>query len=108
MRTALAAIVALALSGCMMVGPNYKRPEVNLPQAYSETGAGAALGVPSDWWRLYRDPALDDLVASGLQKNADVKLAIARIEEAEGLIREANATLLPQVDANVTSGRSHS
>lgn len=107
-RTALAALVVLGLGGCMLVGPNYKRPDLNLPEAYSETGAGAALGVPSDWWRLYRDPALDGLVASGLQKNADVKLAIARIEEAEGLIREANATLLPQVDANVAAGRSQS
>lgn len=107
-KTVTAALVAVALSGCMLLGPNYQRPEVNLPGAYSEADAGAGLTVPADWWRLYKDPRLDQLVGSGLQKNADIKLAIARIEEAEAVIREANATLFPEIDANAAAGRSRS
>ena len=107
-RTAVIALVAVGLSGCMLLGPNYKRPDVNLPGSYSEGGAGAALTVPSDWWRLYNDRTLDKLVVSGLQNNADIKLAIARVEEAEAVMREASATFLPEIDANAAAGRSRS
>ncbi|MES2564526.1 MAG: efflux transporter outer membrane subunit [Pseudomonadota bacterium] len=106
--TALAAVVAMTLCGCTVVGPNYTRPEVNIPVSYSEASTDAELIVPPRWWALYRDPTLDLLIDSGLAKNADVRLAIARMAEAEGLIREANATLLPQLDANAAIGRSQS
>jgi multidrug efflux system outer membrane protein len=101
-------ILAFALGGCML-GPNYKRPALNLPGEYSEGAAGTSdLTVPPDWWRLYSDPALDELVASGLQKNADIHLAIARIEEAEGVLREASAAFLPEIDVNAAAGRARS
>ena len=103
-----AIFVAFALGGCMLLGPNYKRPDLNLPGGYPETGAAGGLSVPSDWWRLYNDGVLDSLVKSGLERNTDVRLAIARIEEAEGLLREANASFLPEIDANVNAGRARS
>lgn len=104
-----ALLAALAVSGCMLVGPNYKRPGVNIPDAYPEASAGAAdLALPTDWWTLYGDPMLDQLVTSGLQKNSDIRIAIARIDEAEALVREANATFLPEIDVNAQAGRSRS
>jgi multidrug efflux system outer membrane protein len=90
----------------MLLGPNFKRPAVNVPGTYPEASNGAGLTVPTDWWRLYKDPALDELVASGLQKNADIKLALARMQEAEAFVREANATLFPEIDANVGASRA--
>ncbi|HEY0337056.1 MAG TPA: efflux transporter outer membrane subunit [Burkholderiales bacterium] len=106
-RIVAAALLAYALGGCMLLGPNYKRPEVSLPDAYPDaSSASAGPSVPTDWWRLYSDPGLDNLVASGLQKNSDLKLAIARMEEAEALVREANATFLPEIDLNASAGRS--
>jgi multidrug efflux system outer membrane protein len=105
-RIVAAALLAHALGGCSL-GPNYKRPEVSLPDAYPDaSSASAGASVPTDWWRLYSDPGLDDLVASGLQKNSDLKLAIARMEEAEALVREANAAFLPEIDLNAAAGRS--
>jgi multidrug efflux system outer membrane protein len=107
LRVQLTAVLcAAALSGCMLLGPNYKRPDVNVPGGYPEQSSGGTLSVPADWWRLYRDPLLDDLVSSGLQKNADIRIAVARVEEAEALLREANTTFLPEVDVNATAGRS--
>ena len=105
---ALAALAAYVLSGCMLLGPSYKRPAVDLPADYSEAANGAALAVPTDWWRLYKDPALDALVASGLQKNADVKLALARMQEVEAFVREANATFLPEIEGNAAASRAQS
>jgi outer membrane protein, multidrug efflux system len=107
-RMTCAAVAAAGLCGCTLLGPNYTRPEVNIPVRYAEGNAEAALNVPPHWWALYGDPTLELLVSSGLAKNVDVKLAIARMAEAEALMREANATLLPQLDVNAAIGRSQS
>jgi multidrug efflux system outer membrane protein len=108
MKLAAGALAAVLLSGCMLLGPNYKRPAIDLPGNYSEADVGTGLQLPADWWRLYGDGTLDKLVATGLDRNADIRLAVARIEEAEAVLREANATFLPQIDANVAAGRSRS
>jgi multidrug efflux system outer membrane protein len=109
MRSVTALVLCLALGGCMLLGPDYKRPDINVPGAYPEPDAGTGqLSVPADWWRLYRDPLLDDLVSAGLKSNVDIRAAIARVEEAEALTREANATLLPQIDVNAQATRSRS
>jgi multidrug efflux system outer membrane protein len=104
----LGVLCATAMSGCMLLGPNYKRPAVNVPAAYPEASTEGTLTVPADWWRLYKDPLLDGFVATGLQKNADLKLAIARMAEAEAVVREANAAFLPEIDADGAAGRSRS
>lgn len=109
MSARLAVVVAaLALGGCTLLGPDYKRPQIDLPNRYPEAEAGtaAAVPVPANWWLLYGDPLLDKLVTAGLVQNTDVKVAVARIEEAEAVLREAAATLFPQVDANAFAGRS--
>ena len=108
-RTTVLLLVLTALGGCLLLGPAYKRPQVKLPAEYPEAGSTAALAIPTDWWRLYKDPALDKLVVAGLEGNADVRIAIARLEEAEAVMREANAaTFLPQIDVNAAAGRSRS
>lgn len=103
-------LLALALGGCAPMGPDYKRPQLDLPERYPENaaGPGTAVPMPANWWRLYQDPLLDKLVAAGLAQNTDVKLAVARLEEAEAVLREANATLFPQIDANASAGRTRS
>ncbi|MGE5616616.1 MAG: efflux transporter outer membrane subunit [Bacillota bacterium] len=100
-------LLALVAAGCM-VGPNYKRPAIDLPGAYNDPEAKAGnIAVPPQWWTVYNDPVLNDLVASGLAHNADVLQAIARVEEAEGALREAWATLLfPLVQGNAGASRS--
>jgi multidrug efflux system outer membrane protein len=100
--------LALVLGGCAMVGPDYKRPETDLPATFTEPAVGAsAASVPQQWWTLYGDPMLDELVRAGLERNADVRFASARVEEAEALLREAKATLLfPQIDLDAGADRS--
>ncbi len=95
MTTRAALALAALLGGCAMVGPNYQRPELALPSAYGEPDrGGAGIVVPPQWWTLYGDATLNELVRTGLERNADVRFAAARVEEAEGLVREAHATLL--------------
>ena len=107
MRRAFAAALLAAAGGCAMVGPDYQRPASTLPATFGETAATTgSLVVPEEWWKLYNDPLLDELVASGLKNNVEVAIATARVEEAQAALREARAVLFfPQVDLNASAFR---
>jgi multidrug efflux system outer membrane protein len=105
-RVLLLALVVVA-SGCALVGPNPERPGGLLPAGHIEPAVGGPIAVPPDWWSAYRDPLLDELVRAGLERNADVAIAIARVEQAEAALREANATLwFPLVTGDAGLSRS--
>jgi multidrug efflux system outer membrane protein len=109
----LVVLLALTLSGCKLLGPDFKLPFINFPKQYSEPEVAAApapaLGAPANWWLLYSDATLDQLVAAGLQNNTDVRIAIERIEEAEAFMREVSAaSLLPQVEGEASASRARS
>jgi multidrug efflux system outer membrane protein len=97
------------LASCALVGPNYERPPAELPTQFSESASNAdAAGVPisNTWWELYNDPVLNDLVSKALRNNSDIKLAVARIEEADAFLREVGSALLPTVDLDSSASRS--
>lgn len=106
-RSALVLGAALLLGACAAVGPDYRRPAVNLPGAYPDAPADipGAAPIPAEWWKLYGDRRLDELVASALARNADMRIAVARIEETDANLREAGAAFLPEVDLNATPQR---
>jgi len=97
---------AFLLASCA-VGPDYERPAMELPAAYPERDVGAA-ALRSDWWKLYNDPKLDELVAAALERNVDIRLAVARIEEADANLRVANAAFLPEIDLGANANRTRS
>jgi multidrug efflux system outer membrane protein len=102
------AVMTTMLAGCQ-IWPDYLRPKVAVPAQYSvpEPGsADASSQVASDWWKLYQDQTLNDLVEKALQNNTDIKLAVARIEEADAVMREVGAALFPRVDLDAAATRS--
>lgn len=110
-RAFVAAACAALLAGCA-VQPTYERPPVELPAAWrpSEEGgrvaAAAADVFDARWWRIYRDPALEKLVEEALAQNTDLLVAAARVDEARSLLGEAEAALLPGVDATLRRDRT--
>jgi multidrug efflux system outer membrane protein len=100
-------LAALALAGCM-VGPDYERPAVPLPGAFTGADAATAVGdsVPPQWWRLFGDPTLDELVATARVNNTDIRQAVARIEEADANLRAVNAALFPEIDLSGNANRT--
>jgi outer membrane protein, multidrug efflux system len=100
------AFCVLLLAGCTTVGPDYQRPGTALPAQYpaaaSETGPSVAL----DWWALYNDATLNELIASAQKSNADMRLAAARVQEAEAVFREARGALFPEVTGGYNATRS--
>ena len=107
-RALVATGFAALLAGCM-VGPDYRRPDVPLPgqfpEASAEAAAAATTTVQPEWWRLYDDALLNDLVAAALANNASVVQAVARVEEAQATLREARASFFPQLNLASQAGR---
>jgi outer membrane protein, multidrug efflux system len=99
-------LVVILLSGCTTVGPDYQRPAVELPAQYPAAASDSGSPLAPDWWTLYRDPALNELVAAARRSNVDIRLAAARVREAEALARETSAAFFPDVTAGATAARN--
>ena len=100
-RLLLASASALALAACA-AGPDFVVP----PTPATASGPFISLGSPGvtasapaegDWWRLYRDPVLDRLVADALAANTDVRVAVARLAKARASLREVRSDRTPRV-----------
>jgi len=100
------AVATLLLSGCQSIWPDYQRPKVAVPSAYDQQANQESSQLSNTWWTLYQDQVLNDLVAKAVQNNSDIKLAVARIEEADAVLREVGAALFPQIDLNSAASRT--
>ena len=108
--TGCALVALLALSACKTVGPRYAGPPgiavINRPDAKGEfVGADDPAFsreiAPDAWWRLYRDPRLDDLIQQAFAANTDLRAAAANLERSQALLRQVKAAREPQAAANV-------
>ena len=99
--------VGLLLAGCR-VGPNYMKPVVPAPPAFSEQHAdsGAPHPSPEDWWTIFNDAALDDLEARTIKANLDIRVAVAQVDQADALRRAVRSSELPIVAAQPSYGRT--
>ena len=96
-RLALLPILTL-LAGCT-VGPNYKRPTVNVPTDYrgvmpAQPATVASLGNEK-WWDVYQDPVLTQLIHTALQQNYDVRIAATRVLQAQAQLGIVRANQFP-------------
>src|SRR5439155_9810755 len=98
-------ITLFAVAGCT-VGPDYQRPAVELPADYLAKAAEGDAAVPAEWWTLYRDATLEELVAATRANNADIRLAAAQVEEAEAVLRQARAALFPEITGGLQRSRT--
>jgi NodT family efflux transporter outer membrane factor (OMF) lipoprotein len=99
-RMALGLLASAALAGSAS-GPAYQHPSppASAVGGFSE-GPQADVSetpVPSQWWRLFKSPQLDQLVDRALAANADLRVAAANLETARAAVREADAARLPTV-----------
>jgi multidrug efflux system outer membrane protein len=97
--------VLLSLTACA-VGPDYTPPALELPQRWSGNSGRPTATASSEWWRLFKDPTLNTLIADAVSGNLDVALAKARIREARAARAQTVGALFPQVDASGSAIRS--
>lgn len=91
----LAVMIAL-VAGCE-VGPDYHRPALEPVARFKSLQANEATSIPAQWWKLYRDPILDRLIATANASNQNIRQAIARVDAARAMARIAASYLLPTV-----------
>jgi multidrug efflux system outer membrane protein len=92
-----------------MVGPKYRRPAAPVPPQFKEGGRPDSVTPEiaySDWWRVFNDSYLDRLERDADAANQDIKLAVARVEQAEAGAKYARSFLFPTVSLGASASRT--
>jgi multidrug efflux system outer membrane protein len=97
----------LVLTGCTL-GPKYKRPQVTVPDSYRGLAPGtdrqsvASLG-DEKWWSVYQDPQLQALIREALSQNYDVRIAAARVLQAQAVLGITRADQFPTITGGASA-----
>jgi NodT family efflux transporter outer membrane factor (OMF) lipoprotein len=116
-RKPIAAATAVLLAGCT-VGPDYRPPDIEVPQNFTSPSATRAARPPTPsltatsappvdlarWWTTLHDPELDSLVNRAIEANLDLGIALARVQEARTREAVAVGEALPTVVAAEGAG----
>jgi multidrug efflux system outer membrane protein len=94
----------LVLLPSCAVGPNYKRPPVNVPASFrgAEGQAQQASIADLPWWEVFKDERLKEMVQTALANNYDLQIAVSRVEQSRQIAAQAHAQFLPSVGYSVT------
>jgi len=110
-RKAGALLLTGLLSACA-VGPDYRPPEVPVPdQWHSAPQSGISAESPdatlASWWTVLDDATLNQLIDQALVENKSVKQAMARVVESRARRGIADAQLWPSIGASATGSRAN-
>ena len=92
------------LVGCA-VGPDYKRPAIDAPTTFRtaasdpHTASGDKSFADLGWWDTFQDPQLTAFIAEALTNSWDIKIAVARVLQAEASARITRSQFFPTINA---------
>ena len=89
----------LLLTACA-IGPDY-HPAATPAAAsapFTPSAVASTDATPADWWRLYDDPVLDDLIAQAFAANTDLRVATANLRKARAVLDETRSARLPSTN----------
>jgi len=99
-RTLAVAMATILLAGCVTVGPDYQAP---LQEDVSLRGTAAPVysteAPVATWWAQFDDPVLEQLVHRALSGNLDLRVAVARVQQARAVFSERRLDQAPHVTA---------
>ena len=98
-------ILGLLILSCAPVGPNFQRPEVDYLERWIEQDTALLFDTTPDlsnWWQVFNDPVLNDLVTTARQNNNTLEIAGLRVMEARAQLGIAVGGLYPQ--SQIASG----
>ncbi len=109
----LSVAVALVMSGCSTLAPDYSRPDLPLPDQWQEQPGTRAQGVSTEqlasevaWKEFVRDPRLAQIIELALTSNRSLRETLADVEAARATYRIQRADLYPGIDAGLSGDRS--
>ncbi|RSZ29801.1 MULTISPECIES: efflux transporter outer membrane subunit [unclassified Variovorax] len=105
--------LALLLGGCML-GPDYRRPAIDIPASFKEddgitwlrTQADPQAALPGNWWTAYGDEQLGSLIDRALAANQNIAAAEASYRAARASVASSEAGLYPTLSAGASASRS--
>lgn len=106
-------VAALVLAGCASVQTIEPVAAPAAPAAFKELDGRWTQAQPAEaqargeWWKVFGDPVLDDLVVRADGNSTSVQLAAARLNQARALLRAADADRLPQVGISAGASRGN-
>ena len=108
MRKLLLLTALLVSASACQMAPKHERPALPTASAYplSPDSADGTRAETVGWRDFFADPALRTLIGTALERNRDLAVSIARIEEARGLYRIQRADRLPTLAASGDAARS--
>ncbi len=95
----LVAGLAMLVMGCVMVGPDYVRPPVQVEQTWMDTAdkrVHTASADYKDWWQAFKDPALNQLIDTAYRENLTLRIAGVRVLAARAQLGIVTGQLYPQ------------
>jgi outer membrane protein, multidrug efflux system len=103
----IVAIALLMLTGCA-VGPNYKRPPVTVPGGYRglapDIGQQTIASIGDEkWWTVFQDEQLQALIREALSQNYDVRIAAARVLQAQAVLGITRADQFPTITGGASA-----
>jgi NodT family efflux transporter outer membrane factor (OMF) lipoprotein len=96
----------LGLAGCM-VGPNYEKPDIGMPEKFNENIHDAPCSDEDlcQWWKQFEDPLLDTLIEEAATANYDLRIALEQIATARAQYKIKTSYLWPEIDLTATAIR---
>lgn len=101
-------LLTLAATWGCTVGPDYNAPAIEMPEQFSSpTRRGAADPAQvARWWKSFDDELLESLVQRAVEGNKEVRIAVARVDQARALARASYANFWPQFDVQSSYTRT--
>lgn len=88
---------SVLITACKL-GEPYSRPEMPGHQSFRYDSLTGESIANLEWWKLFRDTVLQDMIQTALKNNRDLNIAVTRIREAEAQLGIVRANLLPRIN----------
>ena len=91
--------LSLFVSGCAVVGPNFQKPEAEVSDSWLEAHdprVDTSSTAYKDWWTVFNDPILIELIERAYNQNLNLQVAGLRILEARAQLGIATGLQYPQ------------
>ena len=97
-------VLSVVLLASCTLGPNYQRPSLPLPDTWR--GSAPAAPVNLAWWEKFQDPELRSLIHQALETSHDLRIAVARVDQARALAGITRSEQFPRIDAGANGSRN--
>lgn len=105
-RRRLSTLATLLLLGGCAAGPDYERPELDVPESYIQPVQQGETFANTPWWELFADEQLQQLIRIALEENQDLGIAAARVEEFRAVLGVTRADQFPSVDITASGAQA--